>query len=291
MTYAHATPMSVSTATATDNDALEKLCKRYARAQERHDVPGCHDTERAMATLLLPVTRLMYETIQHAVALCDRANLPELSAVSRWRGDEVRAFLGFIRNPHWSSSARGDARIKRNAFELLTREDAAANVHAVITIEDEFARAAAICSGTALRCRVEEHFEQRVDSRAKIHRMTVTSGQRDLAIREGDRLYCADDPRVSVSVMAMVRANDRTTITLRVTAGMRKPGIPEVGRHVTLVPARPDWHRIGQQRAIVAERTNPMPWTHRPHAHHAPTPSAAGSIPFANPLQALEALR
>jgi hypothetical protein len=128
-----------------------------------------------------------------------------------------------------------------------------------------------------------------VAPRAYEHRFEVVSGQRVLHVRQRDELVWADHPGLRVEVTGIRLTGAGARVSVRVRAGQRKVGLPAAGTALELVPAVPDWGRLGRERGRLKVRLATTPWTHQEGPMPAPAPPPLP--PPADPLAAVEALR
>jgi hypothetical protein len=252
--------MGVKTNPEFDRTELQPLVSAYNRARSEKAKPAeLRRRAAAIEAKLSPLVTAIYNAVQRALGYL--RDLPPAGALADLTAREREEFLDFMdaRDNDMPLPYRDTP--KSGAFKLAARELAASNVDAGALYGDDMALARGRLDGTVLSGRLTNHTAQKVP-RTKIHRFDVETAQTNLHHRAGDEIALVADPRLRCVVEGVRRAGATTTVSLRVTAGMRAVGVPAVGVIVDVAPPPPDWGRIWLSRRQMSKRLSVTPWTH-----------------------------
>jgi hypothetical protein len=302
---AEALTMGPRTAPQFDNVVLKPRLDRYTDARRRGAPPETLDALGAeVVAVLTPVVLRMHRAMQFGLRKLAAAALPPLPQVEAWQAEEREAFARFRAACAAGVHMPRRDRAKGGAFRLVEREEGRATVEASVQCHDPLGRARAEAAGEVLTCEVEAAYPKRLPGhRRRVIAIDVVTSQSGLRLRQRDELRWVDDPRLEVAVADVADFRDagrRLRVTLHLTRGMQRPGVPPIGSRMSFVRRVPDPQRIRRVRGAMAQKLVVLPWTHdhtappppaRPRPVVLPGQDAAPAAEDHDPLALLEVLR
>lgn len=256
--------MGPRTAPVFDNTALEPRLARYTKARRRGAPQEELDRHRdEIAAVLTPVVMRMHRAMQYGLRKLAEAALAPLPEVEAWQEAERDAFLRFRRARTAGFPIPRRDRAKGAAFRLVEREEGQATVEASVQCHDPLGRARAEADGELLACEVQgSHVERLSGQRRRVIAVEVVTQQTGLRLRRRDELTWIDDPRFEAVVADIRQSGRRLHVTLHLTRGMQRPGVPASGAQLALVRRVPCPERIHRVRRAMSHKLARVPWTH-----------------------------
>lgn len=252
-------PAGNKTDPALDRAVIHPSLEAISEARHK-GVSGELSAERRVRDAVEPLVRATWaETVRAARVLGQRlVPMPSLDAMeererevfARWCDGNEKAIPMPLRDGP-----------KAAAFRLVTREDSLEQLGAARVHEDAVARARATAEGRVVEGTVRDLVVTK-QGRATRVEFTVETAQGLLRVRPGDALSWLDDPRMEVTVTAVRRTGPRSTVRVRMTAGMRALPPPAEGEARVWGPKPPSWRWLHMQRKQMKARLAVMPWTH-----------------------------
>jgi hypothetical protein len=283
-------PMGCTTDPEFDRTVLAPLVEAYNRARRAKAAPAVLNwlSDRVRAALE-PVVLSIYDATQWAIARVDGLGLRPLPSLTQLDAQERRSFEYCMDGLDRGMRLPLRDRPRGAARGIVERETAVENVEAMLTLEEPFVQAQALLDGSVVSGVVSRPSTTRVGPRRIEYRFDLTTPQPVLRVRERDELVNVDAPQQKLLVEAVRPVARSTTLTLRISAGMRSIGLPSAGSQLHLAPAAPNWFWTAAQRKQIAKRTTTLPWTHDAAAG-VPVGIVRSGAPV-DPLAAVEALR
>jgi hypothetical protein len=145
-------------------------------------------------------------------------------------------------------------------LRLIEREEAAEALGAAIDSHDYYGRARAVASGDVLSGRVADvRLVPRAGSRYRATILDVDTDQDAIRFRERTEVVSPDDRRIR-GVFESVRSEaGGRRVTVRLTAGMRRPGRPAVGALVAFAARFPEPERARRVIGDVFAKVRVLP--------------------------------
>lgn len=287
-------PMGVKTAPEFDRNELYDRIRAFHLARKRGANPEAlaarADDIRAA---LEPIAVGIYRATQRSIDLLQGMSLPPLPGLDWLEEREAREFARFMdRLDGDRREARRD-KPKTAVIKMAIREDAVRNHFASVLCGDSVGYLEGMLNGYVVCGVVARVVKVPIGARREDTTLDLRSTQRVLRVRRLDELFFKDDPRICMRVIDVVREGQSTTISLRITRGLRLTGAIRQGMTLDLVSEKPDWGWLGRKLNRIKNRLEELPWTHVAGSSLQAPPGSATPMrtPPPDPLAAVEALR
>ena len=257
---AEAQPHGVNTDPEWDGTVLEPLVRSYNDARRAGSRSRAQRLRRDIRRALLPQLRRIHVAAQRAVRIMAGPRWEDLSAfdaLDRFEAYETYHFLRHMSAIRQSFLFPLRDRPDAGARRLLQAEVAEENARSAVEIGDPLARAGARLRGVVVRGVIRKRRHNRA-GRRQIWTFEIQTGQRAPKVRVDDDLRLIDDPRLVLRVCALRTSVRGSVISVRVTSGMRTPGVPPEGTVIEVTETIPDWGRPAQLGKYIRMRLNTL---------------------------------
>jgi hypothetical protein len=260
---AEAEVMGINTDPRFDHDELERLLDRYREVRDwggtRRQLQqvGWHIREALRPYLLRQLERMNQALeLLAGLKLAPHQNLTDMADVER------SEFLYFMDQRDQGKLVTRRDSPKAAAVRLAARVAAAGQVAAALGLGEPVIRAEAVLAGRLVRGVVRNPSRVRLAPRQFELTFDLDSAQAAPRARVGDTFVDVVAPERRVRIREVRHTPHGTTLSLEITKGQRKAGLPTAGDMLELATRIPEWEEIIRHRTHVAKVLATPPATH-----------------------------